>query len=598
MTNVVRTKSPLKYFQGFCDFIQPSLVEDILKSSEYWPGNTETCRICFKSLFDTVKNQGLFLRDIERIVHGKVNVTEFHNGLAAKADFLTVCEKLNELKGFIDKKTSINDVELCVNLAHKPGIETFKGITDKLEVEIGKRVENKEFLETVNRINAKVQMALKDLGNNQVGEFGGLKEKIECVEEEFKILNMKIGNIENNLQGLNTKIGKIGNIEDYLKELNTKIGNIEKNQKNMQELNVKIEKNEEIFQELNTKIGKIGRRLENFENIKENFSDEPMRFSFGHQLDSQKQKISEIFNKKADTDKMQEQFSALTTKLQETSAELHKKLESFHHYCLENYSRIPSKSLPSTDLQVFKEEVCTKLEKIHENIETLWKSKPEKSEIRAALHEINQKLHTKLIQLTKPLKSDIDPEYSPVKNMKTLKPAQEVANFAALNKNIEEIKKELLLKASVKDLCVLLDMKANVEDVNLTLLGIHKELDCNNSIFPQGIWSFYSEKNAKLVYKTVKKSELLMCEFENFRIVIGKSGFYEVKVVIFTENNAKAQVLKNGEQFLVIGEKKIEGFGMKIQENVELLQGDVLEIAVPVALLDLRGYLMLFEIIM
>ena len=34
---------------------------------------------------------------------------------------------------------------------------------------------------------------------------------------------------------------------------------------------------------------------------------------------------------------------------------------------------------------------------------------------------------------------------------------------------LEDLHKELLLKASIKDLCTLLDQKANVEDVNQTL---------------------------------------------------------------------------------------------------------------------------------
>ena len=106
-------------------------------------------------------------------------------------------------------------------------------------------------------------------------------------------------------------------------------------------------------------------------------------------------------------------------------------------------------------------------------------------------------------------------------------------NSAATAKKIDEIQKELLLKASVKDLCTLLDMKANVEDINIALLGIHKELDCKNSIFPQGIWSFYSEKSTQVVYKTQKKSDFLLCELENCRLIIGKSGFYELKIVIF-----------------------------------------------------------------
>jgi mannose/fructose/N-acetylgalactosamine-specific phosphotransferase system component IIB len=43
-------------------------------------------------------------------------------------------------------------------------------------------------------------------------------------------------------------------------------------------------------------------------------------------------------------------------------------------------------------------------------------------------------------------------------------------NHINFSKNaFEELHKELLMKASIKDVCTLLDQKANVEDVNQTL---------------------------------------------------------------------------------------------------------------------------------
>lgn len=47
---------------------------------------------------------------------------------------------------------------------------------------------------------------------------------------------------------------------------------------------------------------------------------------------------------------------------------------------------------------------------------------------------------------------------------------KELESHALFTKNsLEDLHKELLLKASIKDLCMLLDQKANVEDVNQTL---------------------------------------------------------------------------------------------------------------------------------
>lgn len=576
MLNKGRSKSPLGHFQGLCDFIQPSLAEDILKSSEYWTGSNEACRICFKSMFETIKNQGMFLRDLERVVNGKVQVSEFNLALAGKADFLEICGKISELKECIDKKASVNDVELCINLARNPGNEGLKGGVERIEMELKKKIENKEFFEAVNSINSKIQLVLGNFESKN-RDFQGIEYKLQKLEDDLKRINTKFGKNEEDVQTLNRKIEKT-----------------ERTERNVEELLQKCVTFEENFKELNRKIGKI------IAGSKENLTEENLRFSFGHQIETEKEKVKifEILNKKVDSDKMQEQFSNLMNYLQGVLTELHKKFEMFQVNIQQKFSQKPAKNFFDTDLEGYKEEMGQKLEKIYEKLEILWKTKPDKSEIRVALHEINQKLHTKLAQLTKPLKTEIDSGQFLEQNIKTIKPLADTQNFNMAIKKIEEIQKELLLKASVKDLCILLDMKANVEDINTALLGIHKELDCKNSIFPQGIWSFYNEKSGKVVYKGLKKSEFLCCEVENCRFVIGKSGFYEVKIVIFSEGCSKLQVLKNGELFLVVGGQKSEGFGMKVHENVELLQNDVIEIVAPASLIDLRGYMVLMEILM
>ncbi len=42
---------------------------------------------------------------------------------------------------------------------------------------------------------------------------------------------------------------------------------------------------------------------------------------------------------------------------------------------------------------------------------------------------------------------------------------------------IDEMHKELLLRATIKDVCTLLDQKANVEDINSTLALVQKEVE-------------------------------------------------------------------------------------------------------------------------
>ena len=42
---------------------------------------------------------------------------------------------------------------------------------------------------------------------------------------------------------------------------------------------------------------------------------------------------------------------------------------------------------------------------------------------------------------------------------------------------IEDLHKELMLRATIKDVCTLLDQKANVEDINSTLALVQREVE-------------------------------------------------------------------------------------------------------------------------
>jgi hypothetical protein len=55
------------------------------------------------------------------------------------------------------------------------------------------------------------------------------------------------------------------------------------------------------------------------------------------------------------------------------------------------------------------------------------------------------------------------------------------SEYAALSKKVEETRKELTFKANIKDICSLIDMKANIEDVNQIFVEMNTELDFKQS---------------------------------------------------------------------------------------------------------------------
>ena len=50
-----------------------------------------------------------------------------------------------------------------------------------------------------------------------------------------------------------------------------------------------------------------------------------------------------------------------------------------------------------------------------------------------------------------------------------------------LGVKVEDVNKDVMLKANIKDVCTLLDTKPNIENVNKALTQIHKELDIKSN---------------------------------------------------------------------------------------------------------------------
>jgi hypothetical protein len=77
---------------------------------------------------------------------------------------------------------------------------------------------------------------------------------------------------------------------------------------------------------------------------------------------------------------------------------------------------------------------------------------------------------------------------------------------------------------------------------------------------------------------------------------IGKSGFFALEVIVFSEDSGVLAVLKNGKRFLNWNNEKSCGNGKRVLEYVEVLQGDVIELVLPNSP-DIRGNFLMWEIV-
>lgn len=141
---------------------------------------------------------------------------------------------------------------------------------------------------------------------------------------------------------------------------------------------------------------------------------------------------------------------------------------------------------------------------------------------------------------------------------------------------LEEVGKDMLLKASVKDICTLLDMKASVEDVNQALMDVHKELDskanhhevidhmneqslinealCSENTVGRWIWKSSEVKNGFAVPWEIQSvntcPENYLWEPEATSLIVVAPGLYEVMFGFYSKKKPTVQLLINGEPIL------------------------------------------------
>ena len=127
---------------------------------------------------------------------------------------------------------------------------------------------------------------------------------------------------------------------------------------------------------------------------------------------------------------------------------------------------------------------------------------------------------------------------------------------------VEDINKELLMKSSVKDVCALLDMKANIDDVNKALSEIHKDLDgkahgeeltgalndqalinealCSENCVARWIWKSGEVKNGYAVPWEIQSvntcPDNFLWEKDKTSVLTVAPGLYEVPIYIYIYN--------------------------------------------------------------
>jgi hypothetical protein len=151
-----------------------------------------------------------------------------------------------------------------------------------------------------------------------------------------------------------------------------------------------------------------------------------------------------------------------------------------------------------------------------------------------------------------------------------------------LEEELEKLGKEVLLKANIKDICTLLDIKANIDDVNHALEDLHQELDgkvsfeelaeklkeqniinealCAENCVARWLWKSGDIKNGNVPWEiqTINTCpENFIWEKDKTTVLALSAGLYQVSFGVFSRKKSSIQLLVNGE--VVITEGNLNG---------------------------------------
>ncbi|MDR3548156.1 MAG: hypothetical protein P4M11_07835 [Candidatus Pacebacteria bacterium] len=145
-----------------------------------------------------------------------------------------------------------------------------------------------------------------------------------------------------------------------------------------------------------------------------------------------------------------------------------------------------------------------------------------------------------------------------------------------VRENLEAVQKELSLKANIKDVCALVDVKANVDDVNRSLDAVNKELGrksngedlttalssqalinealCAENCSGRWLWKSGAVKSGYAVPWEAQSvntcPDNFLWEKDKISVLTVAPGLYEVSLGFFSGKKPAVQLLVNGEPVL------------------------------------------------
>ena len=530
---------------------------------------------------------------IQLSLDSKADITEINAALNEKATKISVANALH-------KKANKADVEEL--LADKASLAALNGLITALDSKVGVASFNmlaSEVDKKADKINTEKLVSYEISRKADQSEVENIYEMISSLKKEFEIKmqqqSILFGNYISDIRSesemtkfsIYSSLDKKADFRDFEKisenilrksdteEVNYLLNNLKSEYQtliniNQDELKEDFKKLESFFQE---QISFLDKRCKNFEN-EQNFIRDSLKINsekFKKELDEcfmfiERSKNEETRSLRFDIEKIQREFEDVKSKRVDESKYTSdcNKLETLkEEFKLKNEQL----NLKFKELAESANELAIRNEREVANISGAIKSKFE---------DLNQ-----MQNFMEELKGD------------TVKRQDWESHVYKLQEELDKLGKEILLKANIKDICTLLDIKANIDDVNHALEELHQELDtkinvdelteklreqscinealCAENCVGRWLWKSGEIKTASIPWEVQSINtcpENYIWEKDKTIILALTPGLYHIQYGVFSKKKCSLQLLVNGE--IIISDANSQGkvFGKHSSGNI------------------------------
>ncbi|CDW81229.1 UNKNOWN [Stylonychia lemnae] len=516
---------------------------------------------------DTVLAKKADLSDLQRVIaalENKIDITSFEGlvrAVESKADrhevsqqpssFRASTEVDKALQKFnndkFDMEKRLNDIERSVQVTQRDAISQVDQIKSLVNMNLTQKVDYRDIDNINHQIHnkadiEKVQELVTSLRNEVVAQLTQIKKD---VKQKTKAKDDDSKKKKKETEFANEKaFEEIKTIKEKMQKLaaqfDKELTERDKQMKNIQQSNQgDIQK---VFGNMQLEI----------ENIRKIIADIEQRKGEKRELNDFKQKVVQQIELKSDQSDVSNQISKFTAEQTQKQFDLRQEL----------FKKV-------TEIQNLIQMNITKKVGMEEFNEAL----SQKVDLTMLRSSLDQKIGFSEYDGMKKL---LDRIIKDIEGKSSFKDLEAHVNFC---KNVfEDLTKELLLKANIKDLIPLLDTKANVEDVNGTLSLVQREVEkcitedemrktlneqalinealCAQNCVGRWIWKSGEIKPNSLVPWEVQAlntcPDNFLWEKSKTSIVAVAPGLYEVSFGFYSKKQPTVQIHLNGEPLMSV----------------------------------------------